>query len=74
MRDYQIVGMAKELAEEFRKKHSEGSELLPEDSALIEACEELLILLKRLHEVTRTASAGFTRSGRHGGDNGGRRG
>ncbi len=75
MRDYQITGLAKELAEEFRRKHSEGDgELLSEDSALIEACEELLILQKRLHAAERAISAGFTRNGTNGDDHGRRRG
>lgn len=72
MRDYKYTGLAKELAEEFRKKHSEGDgELLSEDSALVEACEELLILQRKLIEAEKLVSAGMVRRGK-GGDNGGR--
>ena len=49
-----ITKMAKELADEFRKRH-------PEDWALHEACQELLILQKRLRQAERNQSAGYMR-------------
>jgi len=49
-----ITQMAKELADEFRKRH-------PEDWALHEACEELLILQKKLMAAERRQSAGYLR-------------
>lgn len=49
-----ITQMAKDLANEFRKRN-------PEDWALHEACEELLILQKRLRDAERRQSAGYMR-------------
>ena len=49
-----ITKMAKELADEFRKRN-------PEDWALHEACEELLILQRRLMDAERRQSAGYMR-------------
>ena len=49
-----ITQMAAELANEFRKRH-------PEDYALHEACEELLILQKKLMDAERRQSSGYLR-------------